>query len=131
MFLFIFFFNAKILIASTVDKNNYVDNFSPMLNWRTNKTTETVNKQYRVPLHKTFSTTVIGKVPGVFLGVFPRLLPLFFLGWKPVPFLMRHHKALSRFVLVWEIYPTRSAALELCFHELYFKRVVIVILCCV
>lgn len=40
MFLFIFFYNAKMLIVSTVDKNNYVDNFSPMLFNATNNTTE-------------------------------------------------------------------------------------------
>jgi len=46
-----------------------------------------------VPLHKAVSTTVT-PVRGVFLGVFPQLLPLFFLGWKHVPFLMRHHQVL-------------------------------------
>ena len=42
-FLFIFFYNAKMLIASTDDKNNFADNFSPMLINATNNTTETVN----------------------------------------------------------------------------------------
>ena len=86
-------------------------------------------REVGVPLHKTVSTTVIGDVPGVFLGVFQQLLPLFFLEWKNVPFLIRHHQVLSR-LLVREIYPTGSAALELCVHKPYFKRVVIVILCC-
>ena len=32
-----------MLIASTMDKNNYADNFSPMLFNAPNNTTETVN----------------------------------------------------------------------------------------
>ena len=74
-----------------------------------------------VPLHKTVSTTVIGDVPGVFLGVFPQLLPLFFLGWKHVPFLMRHHQVLSRIVLVWEIYPTGTQLLNFASMNLFRK----------
>lgn len=74
-----------------------------------------------VPLPKTVSTTVIGNIPDGFLGVFPQLLPLFFLGWKRVPFLMRHHQVLSRIVLVWEIYPKGSAALALCVRGPYLN----------